>query len=156
MTEPLPQDVEFLQHYGVKGMKWGVRSSRTTVETPRQKSFRKSASDVKVKSNPARRGAQDITVKAKPGRGVVSTKGGRKNVASNDAVEARAGRQKARASTTDALSNAELKKVVERMQLEKKYSDLEKGQPILKRGSEFVKKLFENGPGIRDLLLDEA
>lgn len=27
MTQPLPQDVEFLEHFGVKGMRWGVRKA---------------------------------------------------------------------------------------------------------------------------------
>lgn len=128
-----------LAHYGVRGMKWGVRKTAAERSAP---------STVKVKSRTALRGASDITVKARAGRGVVSTKGGRKNVASDDAVQARAGRQKAKASTTDSLSNAELKKVVDRMQLEQKYRDLQKKEPRTKKGKDFLKQLFSDAPAI--------
>lgn len=131
-----------LAHYGVKGMRWGVR--KTTAE-------RSAPSEVKVKSKLARGGATDIQVKAKAGRGVVSTKGGKKNVATDDAIQTKAVRQKAKASTTDALTNAELKTAVERMQLEKKYRDLQKSEPMMKRGEDFIKDLFEQGPKLIDI-----
>lgn len=28
IDEPLPEDIEFLEHFGTKGMKWGVRKER--------------------------------------------------------------------------------------------------------------------------------
>lgn len=37
MTKPLPEDEEFLSHYGVKGQKWGVRKRRN--EAARKKQF---------------------------------------------------------------------------------------------------------------------
>lgn len=123
-----------LAHYGVKGMKWGVRKTAAQRSAP---------SEVKVDSKTARRGATDIKVKARAGKGVVSTKGGKKNVADKDAVEAKASRQKAKASTTDSLSNAELKKVVDRMQLEQKYRELQKKEPRVAKGKEFIKQLFD-------------
>lgn len=125
---------DVLAHFGVKGMKWGVRKTSAQRSAP---------SEVKVDSKTARRGASDINVKARAGKGVVSTKGGKKNVADKDAVDAKASRQKAKASTTDALSNAELKKVVDRMQLEQKYRDLQKKEPRVAKGKEFIKQLFD-------------
>lgn len=132
-----------LAHYGVKGMKWGVRKTASERSAP---------SEVKVKTKLARGGATDIQVKSKAGRGVVSTKGGRKNVATDDAVQTKASRQKAKASTTDALSNAELKKVVDRMQLEQKYRELQKKEPKIQRGQDFLKQLFEEGPKLVEAL----
>lgn len=88
----------FLAHYGVKGMKWGVRKKRT-VET------------TKVKTSHS------------PG-GRVTAKGGAGQKASEDAVRAAVSKQKAKASTTDALSNKELRDLVNRMNLEKQYHDL--------------------------------
>lgn len=85
---------EVLAHYGVKGMKWGVR-----------------------------RGSQDVTLKTTPGK-KVQAKGGRGQPVSNDAKEAATSRQKAKASTTDALSNKELQSLVTRMNLEQQYSRL--------------------------------
>ena len=38
---------EFLEHYGVKGMKWGVRRDRSTTSTkPKKSSLRKEAKDL--------------------------------------------------------------------------------------------------------------
>lgn len=135
---------DILAHYGVKGQKWGVRKSESERSTP---------STVKIKNKSSVRGAQDITVKARAGRGVTKTKGGARNVASKDAIETRATRQKARRSTTDALTNAELKKVTERMKLEQSYRKLQKEEPKIKRGKDFIKDfLGENGPKILALV----
>ena len=88
----------FLAHYGVKGMKWGVRKKRG-VEVS------------KVKTT-AQRGQK------------VTAKGGTGQKPSPDAVRTAVLKQKAKASTTDSLSTKELKALTERMQLEKKYSEL--------------------------------
>lgn len=87
---------EFLKHYGVKGMKWGVRRDRTPT-------------GVSVKETPGRR---------------LKTSGGKNQSASDDAKTAAGLRQKARASTTDSLSNTELQTLVKRMSLEQQYSNL--------------------------------
>lgn len=131
----------FLVHYGVKGMKWGVRRTRAE-----RRAARAAPSETKVKGGPATRGSQDITVKTKAGKGVTGTKGGKRNVATDEAVKTKAARQKAKASTTDALSNKELKEAIERMNLEQQFVRLEKSSKK-KRGGEFMEKLssrFEN------------
>jgi hypothetical protein len=107
---------DVLAHVGVKGMHWGVRKSREE---------RSAASKVMVKTKPAVRGAQDVKVKNRAGKPVLA-KGGKRNLGTEDAVRTVATRQKAKASSTDALTNHELKAAVERMQLEVKFKDLEK------------------------------
>lgn len=88
-----------LEHYGVKGMKWGIRKDRspTAVETAQR-----------------------------PGQRVRAT-GGKNQSASEDAINAAVARRKARASTTDALSNKELQALVNRMNLEQQYARLSQG-----------------------------
>lgn len=85
-----------IAHYGVKGMKWGVRKDKPST---------------------------DVTLKETPGRRVKAT-GGKRQPASEDAKKAAAARQKAKASTVDALSNQELQQLVNRMNLEQQLSRL--------------------------------
>ena len=86
----------FLAHYGVKGMKWGVRRDKSPTA---------------------------VEVNARPGR-YVKAKGGKYQDVSEDAIKAAVARQKARKSTTDSLSNPELQALVQRMNLEQQYSNL--------------------------------
>jgi hypothetical protein len=88
---------EILEHYGVKGMKWGVRRRSTTPTA--------------------------VAVTTRPGKRV-KTAGGKGQSASEDAVTAAVARQKAKKSTVDSLSNKELQNLVARMNLEQQYSRL--------------------------------
>lgn len=97
--EDLTMDVEaFLLHYGVKGMKWGKRKSRSTAPV-------------------------EVTATTKPGRRVRTT-GGENQPASEDAIRAAKLQRQARKSTTDSLSTPELQALVQRMNLEKQYAQL--------------------------------
>lgn len=93
---------EFLEHYGVKGMKWGVRRKRP--------------------------GMTRVEVAAPAGRRV-QTRGGSGQRASEDAIRAAVARQKARKSTTDSLSNRELQELVTRLNLEQQYERLRPRRP---------------------------
>lgn len=95
---------KMLAHYGIKGMRWGVR--------------RNVGSDGRV----------DVTTTAQPGKKVVA-KGGQGQPAHEDAIRTAVSKQKAKASTTDSLSTKELQELVNRMNLEQQYSKLsqEKG-----------------------------
>lgn len=115
---------DFFAHYGVKGMKWGVRKKNT---------------------NPV-----DVSVQEVPGKRL-RTKGGQNQPPSDDAKTAAVARQKAKASTTDALSTKELQTLVNRMNLEQQYSRLS-AQPVGK-GRKFIKKMFTN-PQERQKLSD--
>ena len=87
-----------LAHFGVKGMKWGVRKSRETVP---------------------------VSTKTAPGR-KVKTSGGQNHSPSEDAIKAAKIRQQAKKSTTDSLSNKELQDLLQRMDLEQRYNNLNK------------------------------
>ena len=89
---------DILEHYGVKGMKWGKRKARVPVVTK-------------------------VSVQATPGR-KVKTSGGTGQKAHPDAVTAAISRQKANKSSVDSLSNQELQALVKRMNLEQQYSQL--------------------------------
>lgn len=89
---------DVLAHYGVKGMRWGVRGKRSTATTP-------------------------VAVTTRPGKRV-KTAGGKGQPASDDAVKAAIVKQKAKKSSTDALSNQELQSLVSRLNLEQQYSRL--------------------------------
>lgn len=97
-----------LSHYGVLGMKWGRR-----------------------------KGPQAVSVKATPGRRV-RTKGGKRQEASEDAVRVAIGRQIARKSTTDALSNKQLQDLVTRMNLENQYNKLSGQSQRIAAGKQIV------------------
>lgn len=87
---------DFLAHYGVKGMKWGVRKAPVTKK-------------VKVTEIPGRR---------------LKTSGGTGQRASDDARKHAINRRKVHASSLDSLSDKQLKALVNRMQMEKQFREL--------------------------------
>lgn len=106
---------DVLEHYGVKGMKWGVRKRpRTPV---------------------------DVTVSQKPGKRV-RAEGGKYQPASADAKEVAEYRQKAKRSTTDSLSTKELQTLVNRMNLEQQYSRM--SQQNVSLGKKFMNAYMNN------------
>ena len=121
-----PSESSALAHYGVKGMRWGVRRS----------------------SKPT--GPEDITLKTVPGKRV-SAQGGRRHPASEDARTVAIYKQKARKSTVDSLSNKELQALVNRMNLEQNYSRLTADQ--LFPGKRFADK-FINDKKFRNKTVD--
>lgn len=117
---------DFLEHFGVKGMRWGVR--RTREERAMDKAQKKIE-------------AKKVKIEVTEGNGI-KTKGGKRRTASDDAIVAAVGKQIAKKSGTDALSNEELKRVVERMNLESQFAKLSKGQKS--KGEEFVDSFMKN------------
>ena len=109
------EDIEdFLQHYGVLGMRWGVRK----------------------RSGGGGGGPTPIKVSARPGQKIITT-GGHRQPSSEDAKLTAAIRQKARASGPQSLSNNEMRTLVERMNLEQQYARLNPKQKSL--GEKFLK-----------------
>ena len=91
---------DVLAHYGVPGMKWGVRKKRAAPSGP-----------------------TPVVPKVVPGKKVKAT-GGKYHKPAKDAIDAAVARQKAQKSSVDALSNQELQALVKRMNLEQQYSKL--------------------------------
>lgn len=110
---------DVLAHYGVKGMKWGVRKDRSgSSQGPL----------AKRKAKRAEAKAQKQADKATP--------------KSEDAVKAKTAQRKARNAGTDVLSNQELQALVTRMNLEQQYTRLA-GDPQKSAGREFAKTLYD-------------
>jgi len=122
MTD-MRRDVDVLAHYGIKGMHWGRRKDRSSGS-----------------------GAVAVTTHVKPGH-LVKTEGGKHHPPHEDAVRIAISRQKAHKSTTDALSTTELRDLVNRMYLERQYSDLIKNDPRAR--SEVQKALKAAGGAVK-------
>lgn len=85
-----------LAHHGTKGMKWGVRKSRSS-------------------------GPSEVTVKtgsSVTGKATVKTKGGKRLPAHPDAIAAKVIKQKLAKSGAHSLSNGEIQQLVSRHNLE--------------------------------------
>ena len=109
---------EFLAHYGVKGMKWGVRKS-----------------DV-----PA--GETRVTQKGKKLKG----EGGKGLPAHEDATKAAVSKQKMKGSGIQSLSNKELKDLHQRMNLEQNVRELaaKEKQSTANPAARFIKRTLLN------------
>ena len=114
-----------LAHFGVKGMKWGVRRS---VE--------------QLRNGPVRE-AQPVIAKTKAGSSKVSTSGGKGHPASDDVLKVAAAKQKLTASGMNALSNAELKAITDRMNMEQKFASAIASLPPKHPGRDMVKKMIK-------------
>jgi len=108
----------FLEHYGIKGMKWGVRKRDTSAD-----------GTVEVQTG--------IT---KSGRASVATKGGAGFEPHKDAVGAARTRQVLEKSGTHALSNKELQDLATRLNLERQVGQLTAAPPS--KGQQFVAQLL--------------
>lgn len=106
-----------LEHYGVKGMKWGVTKTRTPQKTI----------------------ARQTIDKAK-----IRVSGGQNLPASDDAAYAAISRQKIKANKgTHVLSNKELQALVTRMNLDNQYKNLStKKKTTVDLGNDKAKKLL--------------
>jgi hypothetical protein len=92
---------DFLEHFGVRGMRWGRR---------------------KDKGNSALGSIEDTGIKIKAEPGKIEVSGGRGRMPHDDAVQAAAYRQIVKASSTHALSNKELQALVTRINLEQNFA----------------------------------
>lgn len=112
----------FLEHHGIKGMKWGVR--------------RRDGSDGDSGTNPTTKkgGSSDS------------------DAVKTDAQKAREIHAKARRQGIGNLSNEEMQTLVTRMTLEAKYSQITKQQGTINRGREFVNRQLKTGKTVNELI----
>lgn len=111
---------ETLRHYGVKGMKWGI------IRTPEQLGHKKKTS------------SKTTTQKKTSNSKVSSTK------TSKDAANAKPEKDK---KSVSEMSDDELKRLIERRQLEKRYAELMAAPPKKEkyaRGKKFVLDILES------------
>lgn len=129
---------EFLEHYGVKGMRWGVRkrSSESSDDT--------SSGGKKYKVN--KDGSVDVPVtrNSSTGKDVAITPKGK--LASDDAATKYVVNARINALGLDAVTNSELKAFNERLNLERSYRDAMAKQPTaFDRGHKQLKKMVSFG-----------
>lgn len=113
---------EFLAHFGIRGMRWGVR-----------------------RENPS--GSPAVVKRAVPGK-KIKTAGGKGHAPTDDALKAALVGQKAKASGVQSLSSEEMQHALNRMRLENQFrKESEKFNPgLVKKGHEHVKELL----GLKD------
>lgn len=117
-----PDAQTFLEHYGVRGMRWGVRKKRSAAPS----------------------GPVDVVVKHKPGKRL-KTEGGEGHGPHPDAIRSAASLRKARKSTVDALSTKELQDMLQRMDLEQRFDKMNVVAPSkFKIGQKFVSEVVAN------------
>lgn len=138
MKSTIDEEIEeILEHYGTRGMKWGVRAKAAVNTRPGQ--------------------PQPIAIGERAGKPLV-TAGGRGHPAVDEAKRAAGLRQLAKKSGVQALTNKELKELNERINLEQNYSKLTSAdnQAKLGRGKKFTTSLMKTTGGIARTQLTKA
>jgi hypothetical protein len=97
---------EFLEHYGIKGMKWGVRRAQKKAEQEARETAAPTAKVVIPTTGPHK------------GKPLIGVSGGAKQPPADDAMKVAAARVKFHKSGAQALSNKELQDLATRLNLE--------------------------------------
>jgi hypothetical protein len=132
-----------LEHHGVKGMKWGVRTRSGG------SSSSGSGGGSSLKSKLAKTNAPEVSVKTRShpqAKTVIRTTGGKGLAAHPDAVAAKVIQQKLNKSGSHALSNEELRKYTERRNLEENTKRLKPETP-LQKGAKHVGNFLKTPEG---------
>jgi hypothetical protein len=112
---------DVIKHFGVKGMKWGVRRERAG-DHILEKGFAISTTGSRARGAAAAKSAQKVTVKDKGKK--IKTSGGKGRSAHPDALRAHKLDQIVKKSGTKALSDEDLRAYSNRLQLEQNVSRL--------------------------------
>lgn len=121
----------FIAHFGVKGMKWGVRRPQRDLSP------------------------QPATASWKPGDRKIKTSGGKYQPPSMDAINASVAKQKAAKSGTKSLSNEELQALVTRMNLEQQYNKLVTPDRVARGKKDIDDIMFSNGKKQVNRIVDQ-
>jgi hypothetical protein len=98
---------EVLEHFGIPGMRWGVRRSNPSAAGP----------------------ASEDVAKARATAATIKAHGGK----------------------TDSISNADLNQLLDRMNLDQRYSKMLEDTSTRKQGQKKIKDLLETGKTLKDL-----
>jgi 2'-5' RNA ligase len=122
---------EFLAHYGVRGMHWGVRKEPPAAVAP---------------------SASSVVPRGEKRKTKIKVEGGENHAAASDAIKVAQHRAKLAKSGTSALSNAELREVANRLQLEQQVKQLSTtggkkfvSQLLRQQGQEESKRVLSKG-----------
>lgn len=126
----MDKEVEtFLEHYGVKGMRWGIRKDRRSRAAPAE---------------------TDVKVVIKPGKKLKVT-GGKNQPPAEDVIRTSVTKQRIKKSGTQAVESKELQELVNRMNLESNYKKLSKKEREANKG--LARKWIETQG--KDLLMSQ-
>lgn len=139
---------DYLKHYGILGMKWGVRRTpaqlgRTMITTKRQLT----ADKVKLERlNSGKHTSVGFTKKRQAAYDKRDKDILEKRIKANEQKLANkaAKKEAKKKSTTNEMSDEELRKVVNRLQMERQYSQLVNDGSVSK-GKEYTQKIIKAG-----------
>jgi Mg/Co/Ni transporter MgtE len=140
-----------LQHYGILGMKWGVRRNPAQLGyvTVRQanKNARKAMKEARLNSIAKDRASSKyVTVRQANKNARKAMEEARRNSIAKDKEKNRTLREvnkKAKSKNVKEMSDDELRKVVNRLQMERQYSQLSEGS--VSKGKEYTQKIIKAG-----------
>lgn len=126
-----------LMHYGILGMKWGVRRSKEQLERDKRASERKSSGffDKTIKTG---KDKSPISPAEKIGKESEKILENSMKLSSRMSAEKQ---RKTRSKDMDSMTNEELKNAIERMRLEDAYADLDSKR--ISRGMSSVTSILE-------------
>lgn len=122
----MQQEENSLQHYGVKGMRWGVRKRR---DSP-------SSSSTSSES----KGPEEVTLRTTPKR--IRTSGGKNHPATDAHVKTLVTKQVARASGVKSVSSEDLRSAIARMELENRFTKVRREHDMA--GQSSLEKMVAN------------
>ncbi len=115
---------DYLIHYGVLGMKWGVHRRRRAASVNERDAKELEKAGFKKEADALRLLAKKQRTKA-------------------DEVEARINKKKEMKKNVKSMSDAELRSRLNRLQMERQYSPLSKSN--VNKGKEYAQKIFKAG-----------
>ena len=136
----------YLAHYGIKGMKWGIRKRQTSGGTEHHSSDHKSANAIEKKAK--EHGAEALSNKELSA--IQKRANLKRNTRTFDKTHERLSKDKSTTNTinkvsrkkgTRALSNEELETAIKRMELEKRYDSLKKENSKVYQGRSFAQEM---------------